>query len=148
MGSVTYDPHSPGIGGQTKENSPTCARAMPAFTATRAATPVSKMTVIASMALTTRLIAVTPMIKKGWLNRNLTSKSIPIETKKKLVNTSRKGKIFPRACWLYSESEMMVPAIKAPMARESPILPVIHATERQRARITKRNNSRLLVRAI
>jgi hypothetical protein len=49
---------------------------------------------------------------------------MPMETKKKLANTSRKGRMLPNAAWLYSESEMIYPARKAPRTSDSPTLEI------------------------
>ena len=61
---------------------------------------------------------------------NLRSKSMPIETKKKLVNKSLNGKIFPRALSLNSDSDTIRPAMNAPNASERPKVEVNHVAPR------------------
>jgi hypothetical protein len=73
-------------------------------------------------------------------------RSMPMETKE-LVKTSRKGRILPRAWWLYSDSEMTIPARNAPRARERPTEWVSQATARQITITLRRKSSRFFVRA-
>ena len=47
-----------------------------------------------------------------------------METKKKLMKISLKGRMLAVAWWLYSDSEMMSPAKNAPNESESPKLDV------------------------
>jgi len=76
-----------------------------------------------------------------WSNKYPIFRSIPTDTKKKLINMSLKGTMFPIACWLYWEPEMTIPAKNAPRARDSPILEVKSAVERQMKTTLTRNNS-------
>ena len=62
---------------------------------------------------------------------NWRSRSIPMETKKKLVKTSLNGMRLPKALWLYSDSEIISPARKAPKASDMPSSWVSMATARQ-----------------
>ena len=68
---------------------------------------------------------------------------MPTDTKKKLMNMSFKGRIFPIACWLYWDPEITIPAKKAPRARESPMLEVKTAADKQ-MKTTLTKNSCLL----
>jgi hypothetical protein len=76
------------------------------------------------------------------------SRSIPIETKKKLANTSFTGRKFPKTLWLYSDSEIISPARKAPNARDIPSLEVNNAIEKQIRKMLIINNSWFFVIAI
>ena len=67
--------------------------------------------------------------------------NIQIETKKKLVKVSLNGMRFPKAWWLYSESEIINPAKKAPKASDIPISEVNKAIDRQMRKILMVNNS-------
>ena len=58
-----------------------------------------------------------------------------------------KGRTSPRAWALYSDSEMMRPARKAPRARERPAREVSQAAAKPIPTVAKRNTSRLRVRA-
>src|SRR5690606_13778301 len=60
--------------------------------------------------------------------KKLTSRSIPMEIKKKLVNNSLNGRIILVAWWLYSDSDTISPARKAPNARDNPASEVRKAT--------------------
>ena len=67
--------------------------------------------------------------------------------KKEACEYFLKGKTFPTASSLYSDSETINPARKAPRDNESPIEEVIQATAKQTVSTLNKNNSRLRVRA-
>ena len=72
-------------------------------------------------------------------------RSIPMDTKKKLMNISFKGRIFPIAWWLYWDPEMTIPAKKAPRAKERPMLDVKTAADKHIKTTLTRNNCLLPV---
>jgi hypothetical protein len=72
---------------------------------------------------------------------------MPTDTKKMLAKISRKGSTLLVAWWLYSDSEMMRPARKAPRASDRPMLEVSRATEKHSTTVVSTNSSLLLVRA-
>ncbi len=76
-------------------------------------------------------------------------KSIPIETKKTALKTSRKDVISARAWWPYSDSESTSPARKAPRAAERPAQEVASAepSTRKRTATTKISFCRVPARA-
>ena len=76
------------------------------------------------------------------------STSIPIETKKKLANTSLIGRKLPKALWLYSESDIISPARNAPNARDIPSFEVSSATAKQIRKILMMKSSWFFVMAI
>jgi hypothetical protein len=78
----------------------------------------------------------------------LTSSSIPIDIKKRLVKRSRKGMTVLSAWWLYSERDIIRPARNAPRDSERPILEVSQATAKQMRMILIRNISGLRILAI
>jgi len=129
------------------ENSPTWANARPTPTDARRMPPISQAVTPASIALT-RITPITATVtRRGCWTRKPVSSSMPTDTKKKLVNTSRRGMMFPSACRPYSDSEMMSPARNAPRASDKPAVAVSQATLRQTAITASRNTSRLRVRA-
>jgi len=81
----------------TKENSPICARARPTSTAMRRDCPSASATPVVITDLITSTTTIAPTTSHGLAATVRTSKSIPIETKKSELNTSRSGRISPRA---------------------------------------------------
>ena len=79
----------------------TCESANPANTVVRSGRP--RRNVVAALAIDFRIIrtiaAIT--ITRRFSRKYPIFRSIPTDTKKKLMNMSRKGMIFPIACWLY-----------------------------------------------
>src|SRR5690606_18052034 len=59
-----------------------------------------------------------------------------------------KGKIMQVACWLYSDSEIINPAMKAPKARDKPASDVKNATAKQMVMVVNKKSSLLLVFAM
>ena len=74
------------------------------------------------------------------------SSSMPMLTKKKLMNTSWKGSTLPVAWMRCSLSLMMRPAKKAPRARLRPMLLVSQAVAKQMETMLAMKSSRLRVR--
>ena len=70
------------------------------------------------------------------------SKSIPIETKKRALKTSRKGRISSTTWWLYSDSETTSPAMNAPSARGRSRLSVSQAAPSATSTVNSVNSSR------
>ena len=87
-------------------------------------------------------------ILTGCWKRKATFSSIPMETKKKLANTSRNGNMLLMAWWLYSDSEMIRPARKAPKPSESPAMALTQAMERQITTTLNKKSSGMRVRVI
>ena len=58
--------------------------------------------------------------------------SIPIEVKKTPLNNARNGRTSESACRPYSDSEMINPARKAPMASEKPAAALTSAVAMQK----------------
>src|SRR3990170_7950648 len=127
-----------------KENSPICARLRPTITETRSGyfsawpTPT---TVIAFTAITASTSA-----RSQWrlYMKNLKSRSIPMDMKKRLEKVSLKG-MTSATIWLeYSDSEMARPAINAPRASERPKSEVTHAVPRHTSTMVRMKTSRFL----
>ncbi len=78
---------------------------------------VALAAVAALTAITNR---VSPRTRTGCATTKSTSTSMPIETKKTLAKTSRNGVVSATTWGLYSLSETMIPATKAPSASEKP----------------------------
>ena len=126
-----------------KANSPIWPMASPVRTMFWRDTPAG-MTAMAPMtALRMMMPMMSPAIGSACAAKKPVLRSIPIETKKKLVKMSRKGMIVERAALLYSDSDMIRPARKAPRARERPARDVSHAVPRQRVTTVIRKSSRL-----
>src|SRR5690349_1908397 len=100
---------------------------------------------VATAAFTNIINTVSPKIYGKCCTIKVASSNMPIETKKKLLNISRNGIILLVAWWLYSDSEIISPAIKAPSANDKPNREVSQATAKQITTTLKINNSRLLV---
>jgi hypothetical protein len=71
-----------------------------------------------------------------------------METKKKDEKVSLKGIMCPKALWLYSDSDIIKPARKAPKARDIPSSAVKNATERHIRRMLIKNSSWFFVIAM
>ncbi|MNY28000.1 hypothetical protein D3C86_1619410 [compost metagenome] len=67
------------------------------------------------------MAATKPATVGRWVAMKTGLMSIPIETKKRVANRSRKGSTSARIWWLWSDSLTTIPAMKAPSASESPI---------------------------
>src|SRR6058998_1240128 len=87
-----------------------------------------------------------PITRTGWASRTRKSSSIPIEMKNRLLKLSRKGKISAIAWWLYSDSEMISPAMNAPSARDRPANELSQAMPRHTKMMVITNSSRLRLR--
>ncbi len=72
---------------------------------------------------------------------------MPMEMKKTLVKTSRKGATSATTWWLYSDSETTMPARKAPSASEKPRCSVKYAMPRQTSSAPSTKTSRMRVPA-
>jgi hypothetical protein len=75
---------------------------------------------------------------------NWMSRSSPIETKKMLLNASFKGTISATTWWLSSVSERIIPAMKAPSAKDKPIELVKYAVPSNSKRIPTVKTSLIL----
>ena len=73
-------------------------------------------------------------------------RSIPTDMKKRLMNASLNGIMSPMTWWLYSDSEIARPAMKAPRARERPACAVSQAVPNPTKMMVSMNSSLLLVR--
>ncbi len=82
---------------------------------------------------------------KGLRSMESTSSSIPMDTKKRILNISLRGRISLNAWCPYSDSEITRPARKAPSASDKPTSDVNQAVPKQMSTILIKNNSRLWV---
>ncbi len=116
--------------------------------AIRSGTPRATAAPEATRDLTIRMVATKRPICRGFFRRMAGSSSIPTEMKKRLMKASRNGMMSLSAWWLYSDSEMARPAMKAPSARESPASEVSQAVPRPMKMMVRMNSSRLRVLTI
>ena len=77
------------------------------------------------------------------------SNSMPTETKNKTAKASRNGSVSSAACWLSADSLMIIPAKKAPSAKETPnSSAAAKAAPSAMTKTESRNSSRLPVCAM
>ena len=79
----------------------------------------------------------------GFSASNWKSKNIPRDTKKKLTNTSRRGRMSPIARCRKSVSATIMPARNAPNASESPVKEVRYAVPIHKQRTVRMKTSLL-----
>ncbi len=74
---------------------------------------------MAASVFPTMMIATTARSFTGCSRSTCGSKSMPTETKKSTENASRRGSDSSAARWLNSDSRIIIPAKKAPSAKDT-----------------------------
>jgi hypothetical protein len=100
------------------ENSPICARVMPAWTEMRTLLPVKKAPTETPMVLPTMTSNDSASTGPQWSTMTAGSSSIPTETKKTAANMSRTGWTRCSMGLASPDSAMSEPAMNAPSATE------------------------------
>ena len=125
-----------------KENSPIWARLAATVTAVVFERPKALMIASAANDLPTMMMPRTASTVHGWARTTNGLNNIPTETKNKTAKASRKGSVSSAARWLSSDSARIMPAKKAPSAKETPnSIAAPNATPRATASTAKRNSS-------
>ncbi len=124
------------------ENSPSCARVRPLISAVDSRPPTARTDTVASVTLSANRTASRGTSTPSCVITAEMSSSMPMEMKNTPLNTARKGRTSDNACNPYSDSEMIRPAMKAPMAMEKPTASVTTAVPMQKKATHSVNNSR------
>ena len=103
-----------------KENSPICARLAEMVSAVPVECPKARTITYAEIDFPNMMMSKVASSGSGSRNTIAGSNNMPTETKNRTAKASRSGSASCVALWLSSDSLMIMPAKKAPSAKDTP----------------------------